>query len=70
LLISKQALEDKLSLKSNLAAKNKAAIKADLVRYGQRKPDGVSAVKTSEATEKKISRENPVKLPVEPQQNV
>jgi hypothetical protein len=65
LLISKQALEDKLSLKPNIAAKNKAAIKADLLRYGQKKPDGVPAVKTSEATEKKISRENPVKLPVE-----
>jgi hypothetical protein len=41
-----------------------------LLRYGQKKPDGFPAVKTSEATEKKISRENPVKLPMELQQNV
>lgn len=49
----------------NLEANKKAAITADQLRYGQKKPDGVTAVKKSEANEKKISRENPVRLPVE-----
>ncbi len=68
-MISKLGLEDKLSLKPNLAAKSKAAIKADQLRYGQKKSDGVTVVKAPEAPEKKVSRENPGKVPVDPQLN-
>ena len=66
---SKKGLEEYPSLKPNLATNSKPAIKADQLRYGQKISDVANVLKASEAPEKRISRENPGKVLVEPPQD-